>query len=546
MDEQFLRELYTQVLGREPDPAGFAVNLGLLQSGAISPGEMANAFAGSLEAQTNTIPAAQEQQAAQSVAQSIGFDAGFFTGNGAGVGESPIYTDNAGFPAGWENVTAQQLQRIGITNPAILQAANEGRLDNPTFGSLNLDARKVAEALSENKQLPSSFIESQATATFKDAPSGNVVAQHLDASGGIKYWYENGGSVVYKDGVPIEVSPAFNAYRKVEGDRNLAVADNPGYTVFEGRIVPVNTNQYQWNPETQSPETIGGVPSGYRAPKSGGFFESIGSSLADFDKSVGQTIPGGWGTLAGLTAAIAAPYAYGALSGAGATGAAAGGATTGSGMLASLGLGAEAALPFTSSTIPGLFSLGGAGATGSLTGANLLNYIGLGEAVGTPFTAAAGLSPELFTLANTAAATGGASLGFALPGDEIVTAELAAQRAAQFPNLYPGGVLPPEGYSTIYTPAGDAAYAPTADLEAYAKASPSLLSTLGSILSSPLGRLGAMGGLSMLSGGGQQQQPIPQMASGGGGTYAPRGQVDYRPIIDLLAPRQISRNSLLG
>jgi hypothetical protein len=55
-----------------------------------------------------------------------------------------------------------------------------------------------------------------------------------------------------------------------------------------------------------------------------------------------------------------------------------------------------------------------------------------------------------------------------------------------------------------------------------------------------------MGGLSLLGGGGaQQQQPIPQMA-GGGGTFAPRGQVDYRPIIDLLAPRQISRTSLLG
>lgn len=76
----------------------------------------------------------------------------------------------------------------------------------------------------------------------------------------------------------------------------------------------------------------------------------------------------------------------------------------------------------------------------------------------------------------------------------------------------------------------------------------SLLSSLGSVLSTPLGRLGAMGGLSLLSGGGlgSKQQPVlPQMA-GGGGTYAPRGQVDYTPILNLLAPRQISRNSLLG
>jgi hypothetical protein len=71
------------------------------------------------------------------------------------------------------------------------------------------------------------------------------------------------------------------------------------------------------------------------------------------------------------------------------------------------------------------------------------------------------------------------------------------------------------------------------------------LSSLSNVLRTPLGQLGAMGGLSLLGGGAQQQQPIPQMA-GGGGTFAPRGQVDYRPIIDLLAPRQISRTSLLG
>jgi hypothetical protein len=65
MDEQYLRDLYTQVLGREPDPAGFAHNLGLLQSGAISASDLANAFTSSQEAQQNNIPAAQEQQAAQ-------------------------------------------------------------------------------------------------------------------------------------------------------------------------------------------------------------------------------------------------------------------------------------------------------------------------------------------------------------------------------------------------------------------------------------------------------------------------------------------------
>jgi hypothetical protein len=283
-----------------------------------------------------------------------------------------IGNDRYGYPTGWENVTPDQLQAIGITNPAILKSAQEGKLDNPTFGSLNLDARVVQNALNQGQALPEDFRMAQGQASFKDAPAGQVVATHPDASGGVKYWYENGGSVVYKDGQPIEVSPAFSAYRKVEGDRNLAVADNPGFTVFNGQIVPVNANQYQWNPETQSPETRGGVPSGYRAPKNSGFFESIGSSLADFDSSVRETVPGGWATLAGAGALIAAPYlapylsqTAGAAGAAGAAGGAAGGAATGSGMLASLGLGAEAALPFTSSTAPGLFSLGGASAAGS-------------------------------------------------------------------------------------------------------------------------------------------------------------------------------------
>jgi hypothetical protein len=214
-------------------------------------------------------------------------------------------------------------------------------------------------------------------------------------------------------------------------------------------------------------------------------------------------------------------------------------------------------LPFiaaAAASAPALFAAEGAAAAGGTAGAGGSGFVGLtpefaaqlglsgGSGLGT-VGASGNVLAGLYGLES----AGGAGLGFLAPGDEVVTAELAAQRAAALPELYPGGVLPPEGYSTIYTPAGQAAYAPTADLEAYAKASPSLLSTLGNVLNSPLGRLGAMGGLSLLSGGmgGQQQTPIPQMA-GGGGTYAPKGMVDYTPIINLLAPRQISRNSLLG
>lgn len=76
-----------------------------------------------------------------------------------------------------------------------------------------------------------------------------------------------------------------------------------------------------------------------------------------------------------------------------------------------------------------------------------------------------------------------------------------------------------------------------------------LLSSLGSALKTPLGQLGVRGGLGLLAGGGggAAQQVVPQMA-GGSSTYAPKGQVDYTPILNLLAPKQIARstNSLLG
>jgi len=65
---------------------------------------------------------------------------------------------------------------------------------------------------------------------------------------------------------------------------------------------------------------------------------------------------------------------------------------------------------------------------------------------------------------------------YAAPGDEIVTPEQASARAAALPELYPGGQLPPEGYGTVYTPTGQAAYAPSADLAAYAAAPPTPVS----------------------------------------------------------------------
>jgi hypothetical protein len=156
--------------------------------------------------------------------------------------------------------------------------------------------------------------------------------------------------------------------------------------------------------------------------------------------------------------------------------------------------------------------------------------------------AAAGLNPGTFT---------GAS--FALPGSlgagTFITPELMGPTYGELG--YTGlaeGLMGPTYQELGYTGLnlGEASAAADAAAAVAGLSPSSLLSSLGNVLKTPLGQLGAMGGLSLLSGGAQQQQqPVPQMA-GGGGTYAPRGQVDYRPIIDLLAPRQISRTSLLG
>ena len=69
-EEQYVYDLYTSVLGRAPDPQGFANNLAALQSGQVDAATLAADFANSQEAQTNNIPAAQEQAAAQQTSQS--------------------------------------------------------------------------------------------------------------------------------------------------------------------------------------------------------------------------------------------------------------------------------------------------------------------------------------------------------------------------------------------------------------------------------------------------------------------------------------------
>jgi hypothetical protein len=488
MDEQYLRDLYTQVLGREPDPAGFAHNLALLESGAINIGELTNAFVTSPEAQQNSIPAAQEQKAAQGL-----------------LGGQGINTE---------------------------ERAKE--LADQVYGAYSSNVNYDAE-LNELNSLaaidPEAFYKSRINLLGKQM--GWQVGQNT-----------SGENVRYE----------------AELNSLLAGAQQAGLSNEEVNTL-VTSGANQANRENQ---------------------ERIARDAARGQGWVNQNIPGGYATLGALAAAIAAPYALGALGGAGAAGAGAGAAGAG-GSIGGIGLGG-AFVPAVGSgasfALPGALAAGAgaAGAAGSLEAYMAAAGLNPGTFTGASFALPGGLSvaPEVASALNTAntalpAIPGTApytpsafgSLTPPLTGSGAVPGAMStAIPGTGLTGALPAGVLVGDGtlgttIGATYMGAGPGQFAVDAmgnaipassvGIDGFAPASgiSNALSSLGNVLNSPLGRLGVMGGLSALSGGGQQQQPIPQMA-GGSGTYAPRGQVDYRPILDLLAPRQISRTSLLG
>jgi hypothetical protein len=283
------------------------------------------------------------------------------------------------------------------------------------------------------------------------------------------------------------------------------------------------------------------TPAASSAPRTGigGFFEKAGPFLP-------FALAGG---------AIAAPYLTGAAAGTAAGGAAgttaAGTAATGtslSGLYSSLPAWGQAALK--GAAIGGGVGGGTAGLTGGNVGQSILRGALIGGATGGITQGLSGISaptePSLFSsdLAQLAKTYPGLSEQQLIDianinyGVDTFTAADAARLAST--GYSPATIDQVLGYS--YNPSELAG----TGITSMTSAGTSLFDTAGKILSSPLGRLGVMGGLSLLGGGGQQQAPIPQMAGGGGGTYAPKGMVDYTPIINLLAPKQISRNSLLG
>jgi len=292
-NKDYVTNLYYGVFGRAPDAAGLANNVALLNQGKIDPSSLAASFANSPEAQKDGIPAAQQQQIAQQIAGNYG------------AASSNRKIDTA--TGDWSGVSAADLVKAGITNPAILAAAATGQLNDNIFGSFKTDANIVANAMNAGVQVPSattSVLNSSKNIT--GAPSGQIIGKSADASGGVVYHYSNGGSVLYDaSGVPISMTLGKDAYRQASksGDAaSMAVADNPGVALFNGKLVTVSTPHLQWNPSTNSIQnTSGGTPMAYREPSSSG----LGADLANFDKSVRDTVPGGWMTVAMLAAAAA-------------------------------------------------------------------------------------------------------------------------------------------------------------------------------------------------------------------------------------------------
>jgi hypothetical protein len=435
MDEQYLRDLYTQVLGREPDPAGFAHNLGLLQSGAISAGDLANAFTSSQEAQQNNIPAAQEQQAAQ----------GLLSGSTEQSTPSP-------------SSQIDQLYRNLLGRAP--DAGAQGWIDSLAAGN---SIENIARDIGASQEARNKAISGLSPSTLANDPNnfaGQITQLYASALGRTPDAAALEANIDLLNRNPdafqwiaqsVTSSPEAQAYAQKTGV-NLENA-------YTGAIQ--NYGLFSPTPEQ------GGI---------GGFFQKAGPYLPFL-------LAGG---------AIAAPYLAGA---GGSTGF---GLTGASGAGGAMGAGSALQLAPTAATIGGY---------GSIAAPSLATGLGVGAG---GVLGGGALSAETVALMEAMKAGTGYGLN-----------------ASQVPNLAQGLELAaPSGLTGI----------------------DSLLSSLGSALKTPLGQLGAKGGLGLLAGGSAQQAAVPQMQAGGSGTYAPKGQVDYTPILNLLAPRQIARNtnSLLG
>jgi hypothetical protein len=507
MDEQYVIDLYRQVLGREPDPAGLAYNLGLLESGAISASDLAGAFAGSQEAQSS--PTANPSAAPSYSPPS----------EGGGSSSAPSLSD-----AQAKAQVAQLYQNILGRSP------DAGAKDWENLLLAGYDISEVARQIGTSQEAQSKAVANISPELRANDPNnfaGSVTQLYASALGRIPDAATLEANVNLLNRDPDAFSWIANSVTTSPEAR--AYADKSG----------VDLNKAYEN-------VVGNFAHFTPTPKQGG--------LAGFANQYGYLAPF---LLAG--GALAAPLFAGAGAagaGAGAGGAAAGGAAAGTAAgtagsyFASLPAWVQAAAK--GAAIGGATGGGVAGITGGNVGQGLLRGALIGGATG---GIAEGLSGYFAPTEPTLLSTDLANLAKEYPGlgeqqlfdiakinyglDDFLATD-ASRLASQ--GLSASQIDQVLGYS--YNPA-ELAGTDIKSMTGQSTGASNLLDSFSNVLKTPLGQLGAMGGLSLLGGGAQQQQPIPQMA-GGGGTYAPRGQVDYRPIIDLLAPRQISRTSLLG
>ena len=236
--------------------------------------------------------------------------------------------------------------------------------------------------------------------------------------------------------------------------------------------------------------------------------QGTGNVLADVDKFVGREIPGGWVTVGAVAAPYLAPE------------------------LAAMAGGAEGAAAFTGATETGLATLAGEGALADTIGATLLSNAAteaaVAEAIGQalPYTEAF----DAVNLANQGLGAEQIAQNLTVSGLDSFLAEDMARLATQ--GLSPEQIAQTLSYS--YTPAELAG----TGIESKALGAAKKGLTAGQAVQAA--RLG-MG----LLGGQQQPRPQPQMMIGGSQTN-PYGGVDYSGLLNLLTPRMVSRNSLLG
>jgi hypothetical protein len=244
--------------------------------------------------------------------------------------------------------------------------------------------------------------------------------------------------------------------------------------------------------------------------------QPIGQGLSEVDKFVGREIPGGWGTVAAASAALAAPYALSALQGS---------------QAGFVGLDAATAAEL---GLSGGSGLSAAGASGDV----LAGLAGLSEAAGTAAAEVATALPysEAFDAVNLARqglseAQIAQNLNISAGVDSFIARDMASL-ATQ--GLSPDQIVQTLSYS--YSPSELASL----NIESKALGLPKKGLTASQAVQ---GARLASGLLGQAQRQPQLRQPQLQMPQ-----IRPAGAVDYSGLLNLLSPRMAQRNpnSLLG